>query len=120
MAFGCSCDEAPPSITTLQLHEIPPSGGDTLFSSMYAAYDALSDRMKTLLDGLTAHHSGEDAYRRLFRFDNPGEASWPEANHPLVREHPESPVRLYTPTENLLNESMIFPAWKQKRSLDSC
>ena len=85
-----SCDEAPPSITTLQLHEIPPSGGDTLFSSMNAAYDALSERMKTLLDGLTAHHSGEDAYRRLFRFDKPGEASWPEADHPLVREHPDS------------------------------
>ena len=35
-----------------------PWGGDTLFSSMYAAYDALSTRMKVYLDGLTANHDG--------------------------------------------------------------
>ena len=35
----------------LYLHTIPPMGGDTVFSSMYAAYDALSDGMKDYLDG---------------------------------------------------------------------
>ena len=85
-----SCDEEPPSATTLQLHEIPQQGGDTLFASMYAAYDALSDRMKTMLQGLTARHSGEESYKRLFKFDKPGDAGWPEANHPIVREHPDS------------------------------
>ena len=38
----------------LHLHTLPPTGGDTLFSSMYAAYDALSDKMKQFLDGLVA------------------------------------------------------------------
>ena len=42
------------------------SGGDTLFASMYAAYDALSDRMKAYLEGLTAVHDGEDVYRGLY------------------------------------------------------
>lgn len=86
-----SCDEEPPQASLLQLHDIPPVGGDTLFSSMYAAYDSLSDRMKRLLDGLTARHSGEDSYRKLFKAKivDPGGA-WPEADHPIVRRHPDS------------------------------
>ena len=51
-----SCDEAPPMGSILYLHTIPPVGGDTVFSNMYAAYDALSDRMKAYLEGLTAVH----------------------------------------------------------------
>ena len=40
-------------------HTLPPNGGgDTLFASMYAAYENLSDRMKVYLDGLTALHDG--------------------------------------------------------------
>ena len=38
----------------LYIKQCPPHGGDTLFASMYAAYEALSDRMKAYLDGLTA------------------------------------------------------------------
>ncbi|MGB5756740.1 MAG: TauD/TfdA family dioxygenase [Acidimicrobiales bacterium] len=86
-----SCDEEPPQASILQLHQIPPVGGDTLFSSMYAAYDALSDRMRRLLDGLTARHSGEESYRKLFGVatTEPG-ATWPEADHPVVRRHLDS------------------------------
>lgn len=83
-----SCDEEPPYATILQLHQVPPSGGDTLFASMYAAYEALSPRMKTMLQGLTAHHSGEWSYRRLFKFKM--ESTPPEADHPIVRQHPET------------------------------
>ena len=46
--------------------QCPPKGGDTLFATMYAAYDALSDRMKTYLDGMTAVHDGESVYRGLY------------------------------------------------------
>ncbi len=83
-----SCDECPPQASILQLHRIPPIGGDTLFSSLAAAYDALSDRMKGMLDGLTARHSGEEPFRHLFRFTSsePG-GSWPEHDHPVVRKH---------------------------------
>jgi taurine dioxygenase len=47
----------------LYLHTVPPVGGDTLFASQYAAYDALSPGIKTYLEGLTATHSGEQVYR---------------------------------------------------------
>ena len=58
-----SCDEEPPLGSILYLHTVPAVGGDTLFASQYAAYDALSSRMKTYLEGLTATHSGDHVYR---------------------------------------------------------
>lgn len=86
-----SCDEQPPQASILQLHQVPPSGGDTLFSSLYAAYSTLSDRMKCYLDGMTARHSGEESYRKLFRAAmTDAAATWPEADHPIVRRHPAS------------------------------
>jgi len=85
-----SCDAEPPQASILQLHEIPEIGGDTLFSSLAAAYDALSDRMKAMLDGLTALHSGEEPFRRTFQFPSGESEGWPEHDHPVVRLHPES------------------------------
>jgi taurine dioxygenase len=54
-----SCDVEPPMGSILYIKQCPPRGGDTLFANMYAAYESLSDRMKTYLDGLTALHDGE-------------------------------------------------------------
>ena len=61
-----SCDPEPPMGSILHIRECPPSGGDTPFASMYAAYEALSDRLKVYLDGRTALHDGEHVYRGLF------------------------------------------------------
>src|SRR5204863_3469958 len=57
-----SCDEQPPMATILRMETVPPAGGDTLFASMYAAYDALSDSMKAFLAPLTAVHDGKHVY----------------------------------------------------------
>ncbi|HZT18196.1 MAG TPA: TauD/TfdA family dioxygenase, partial [Dongiaceae bacterium] len=65
-----SCDPEPPMGSVLHLRVVPPVGGDTLFASMYAAYDALSARMKTYLEGLAATHDGEGYYRG--RYTNRG------------------------------------------------
>ncbi|ODT87256.1 TauD/TfdA family dioxygenase [Phenylobacterium sp. SCN 70-31] len=84
-----SCDEEPPMGSILLIRECPPEGGDTLFANMYAAYDALSDRMKAHLEGLTAVHDGEHVYRGLYA--NLGVAdkpTYPRAIHPVVRTHP--------------------------------
>lgn len=46
--------DAPPSLTLLYALELPPLGGDTLWASQYAAYDALSPGLRRLLDPLRA------------------------------------------------------------------
>ena len=81
-----SCDGEPPMGSILQLQEMPKTGGDTMFASMYAAYDALSDSMKRMLADLTAVHDGGHVFRR--RFDK--NRHYPTTEHPVVIRHPES------------------------------
>ena len=84
-----SCDEEPPMGSILYIKECPPAGGDTLFASMYAAYDALSDRMKAYLEGLRAVHDGEENYRGTYaNFGVKDKPSYPRAVHPVIRTHP--------------------------------
>ena len=87
-----SCDAEPPMMSILRLHTLPPLGGDTLFASMYAAYDALSEPMKQLLGGLTATHDGGPNYRdRAGRQGvDTSTKAYPASSHPIVRTHPET------------------------------
>ena len=87
-----SCDEEPPLGTMLQLHILPPCGGDTLFSNMYSAYDALSEPLKTLVDDLSATHASEHIYKGRYsdRGQNDTEIDCPTAVHPVVRTHPKT------------------------------
>ena len=78
-------DAIPPMGSILYIHTLPAVGGDTLFSSMYAAYDALSDRMKAYLEGLYAEHDGNHVYKPLFPDID---RDYPCSNHPIVRTHP--------------------------------
>ena len=73
----------------LYIKTCPPKGGDTLFANMYAAYEALSDRMKTIY-GLTAFHDGEYVYRGLYKNSRRRREAekYPRAVHPVVRTHP--------------------------------
>ncbi|KAK7509024.1 uncharacterized protein IWZ02DRAFT_195351 [Phyllosticta citriasiana] len=80
----------PPSYTSLKLLSGPPrgGGGNTLWSSQYAVYDALSPHMQKYLESLTALHSahiqaeGSKAMGRAVRRDPI------VTEHPLVRVHP--------------------------------
>ena len=84
-----SCDPEPPMGSILYIKTCPPKGGDTLFANMYAAYDALSDRMKVYLDGLLAVHDGEENYRGTYKnFGVADKPVYPRAEHPVVRTHP--------------------------------
>lgn len=85
-----SCDIEPPLGTMLQLHILPETGGDTMFSDMYSAYNELSDKYKILLDGLIAIHESEHLYSGRYedRGVNRDNIKTPVANHPLIRTHP--------------------------------
>lgn len=83
-----SCDSEPPLGTILQLLEVPAIGGDTLFASMYAAWDALSAPMKKMLDGMTALHDGEATYRGRYEGAVETGKVYPRTVHPVARTHP--------------------------------
>ena len=88
-----SCIAEPPMGSILHLNTIPEGGGgDTLFASAGAAYDALSDTLKAFLEPLTAIHAGEQVYRGRYKhqgIDDSGK-TYPESEHPVVRTHPVS------------------------------
>jgi len=87
-----SCDVEPPLGTCLQIHLLPPCGGDTMFANMYAAYETLSPTMQTFLQELTAMHESEHIYRGRYEgrgVDNSGK-NFPSAEHPVIATHPKS------------------------------
>ena len=88
--------EKPPMGSMLLSKEIPPYGGDTLFACQYAAYEALSDTMQRLLDGLQGLNTSAKAdvsKTREDRIKSDGNESSPKSfssAHPVVRTHPET------------------------------
>jgi len=84
----------PPKATMLYALEVPPAGGDTMFASMYAAYDALSSGMKAVADTLKGLNVGE---RQLAFFSgiksmtqkDPGDMVV-STLHPVARTHPDT------------------------------
>jgi taurine dioxygenase len=93
-----SYDQVPALGSVLLAREVPPRGGDTMFSNMYLAYETLSDGYKKMLEGLRAVHSsrhifganagyhGNDLKGRLH---NPDLATQ-DAVHPVVITHPDT------------------------------
>jgi taurine dioxygenase len=88
--------ETPPLAGILAAKQMPPSGGDTLWSSCSAAYAALSEPMRRFLDGLTAQHSVAKSFPPERWQNDPAfkeryeraVAKHPPVNHPVVRTHP--------------------------------
>ena len=71
--------DSPALMSVLHMVKCPEIGGDTMWSSLSAAYDALSDPLKDLCDGLTALHDAR-----------PHGKPEKTAIHPVVRTHPET------------------------------
>jgi taurine dioxygenase len=88
--------EKPPLGSILYAVEVPPQGGDTLFSCMYRAFDALPDDLKNKLDGKFGINSSRKAAAAVTRTaridDSPGEKKDEvfHSRHPIVRTHPET------------------------------
>jgi taurine dioxygenase len=92
-----SYDEAPAMGSILYAREVPEVGGDTIFASMYAAYDSLSEGMKSMLCSLNAVHSSRHVFGAraerpadlATRLGNQADATQ-DAVHPMVIRHPLS------------------------------
>lgn len=86
-----SYNDIPPMASVLYGMEVPPSGGDTWFANMYAAYESLDDATKQRLDGLVCIHdasrnSAGELRRGFSETTDPSQAVG--ARHPVVRTHP--------------------------------
>lgn len=90
---------APPMGALLYGLEVPPVGGDTMFANQYLAYEALSDGMKRMIEGLQCWHTD----RKVAGPNSPAalakrstkvreDDAWRETRHlhPVVRTHPET------------------------------
>ncbi|HVR52659.1 MAG TPA: TauD/TfdA family dioxygenase, partial [Pseudorhodoferax sp.] len=88
--------QEPPMGSMLLSRQVPPYGGDTLFASQYAAYEALSDTMKKLIDplvGISSSAKADVSKTREDRIKTDGKQEAPKeyrAEHPVVRTHPET------------------------------
>ncbi len=84
-----SCDARPPGLSMLRIEQTPPVGGDTLWASMYEAYETLSPSMQEYLLTLTALHTGDKAYVGRYSARQ-ADVEYPRNVHPVVRTHPIS------------------------------
>jgi taurine dioxygenase len=86
--------DEPPMGTILLARELPPYGGDTLFANQVAAYDALSDGLKTTLSTLTGVNTSAKADASKTREDRIKDSGHKTEDlvsyHPTVRTHPET------------------------------
>jgi taurine dioxygenase len=89
----------PPFGSILRAVRLPSVGGDTCFASMYAAYEALSPSLRTMLEPLRATH---DLSRMLRKAIANGQAAddfddmqrrWPPVSHPVIRTNVDTGQR---------------------------
>lgn len=84
--------DMPPMGCVLRCVECPPVGGDTMWANMAKAYADLPDHIKETIDGLKARHSIEASFgaRMSEEKRHALKAQYPDAEHPVVRTHPET------------------------------
>jgi taurine dioxygenase len=94
-----SYDQIPAMASILYAKEVPDVGGDTLFASMHAAYEELSEGLRETLESLRAIHSSRHVFGRdrseevNGKIDNRlgnSEMAQQDALHPVVIRHPET------------------------------
>ena len=84
--------EKPPFGCVLRCVECPPVGGDTMWVNMAEAYNRLPEPVKVQISGLRARHSIEATFGAGMPIEKrlALKAQFPDAEHPVVRTHPES------------------------------
>lgn len=88
--------EVPPMGCVLRCVECPPVGGDTMWANMALAYERLPETVKQQIAGLRARHSIECTFGAAMPIERrlALKAQFPDAEHPVVRTHPETGEKL--------------------------
>jgi taurine dioxygenase len=104
-------EEQPFKATQLYALAIPSVGGDTLFASMYAAYDALPERLKRTLEGRLGAFTYGGRNTKSSVLLNPEDRDWTPVYHPIIRVHPETGRKaLYFDPGKILRIEGVDPA----------
>lgn len=116
-----SYDQIPAMGSILVARELPPTGGDTLFSSMAAAYEALSDGLKAVLETMRAVHTADHIYGPEGFLSNSDQG--PDlkgrdlktlAVHPVIIKHPDTGQKLLYVNSAFTTH---FEGWNRDESL---
>jgi taurine dioxygenase len=118
--------ERPPAIALLTCLEVPAYGGDTMWASTTAAYEALSPQMRGMLDGLETVHSCHQSFVEIAERKSGIEGlagrikqAYPALTHPLVRTHPESGKRsLFMTDRGVMHHIANLPRRESDAILD--
>jgi taurine dioxygenase len=96
----------PCALTILYGVAVPPTGGDTQFINMYAAYDGLSPALRHRIDGLKVVHTYDSSRKgtRIAKLNAAEASRLPPVVHPLVRSHPETGRRALYMNPNRMEE----------------
>lgn len=116
-----SYDQIPAMGSILVARELPPVGGDTLFSSMAAAHDALSEGLRQTLSGMRAVHTSDHIYRPDGYYaqtdmaaDLKGHDVSTRAVHPVIIRHPVTGQKLLYVNAAFTTH---FEGWTREESL---
>ena len=116
-----SYDQTPAMGSVLLARQTPPMGGDTLFASLGAAYDALSNGLKATLEGLRAIHSADHVYGHDGVYaktdqaaDLKGHDIQTYAVHPAVIRHPVTRRKILYVNPAF---TLRFEGWTREESL---
>ena len=116
-----SYDQVPAMGSILVARELPPQGGDTLFASMAAAYESLSDGLKATLEGMRAVHTADHIYGPQGFLSNSdqgvdlkGRNLKTLAVHPAIIRHPDTGQKLLYVNSAFTTH---FEGWSRDESL---
>jgi alpha-ketoglutarate-dependent taurine dioxygenase len=84
----------PPSASILRGDIVPPYGGDTQWTNLAAAYNALSPTLRAFVDGLRGLHRFSVPTGEQSVYDDYVSRNTLISHHPLVRVHPVSGERV--------------------------
>lgn len=111
---------APPFGCVLRCIEGPPVGGDTMWANMVLAYERLPDHVKQQIADLRARHSIEASFGAAMPVDKrlALKAQYPDAEHPVVRTHPETGRKALFVSEHFTTRIVGLPEDESRALLD--
>ena len=115
-----SSQETPPQAALLTPVHLPDAGGDTMWASMPAAFDALSSRMQHMLEGMEALHSTAAVVRHYAEGDPRGIFGKGESFvHPVVITDPVTRRKMLYVNSNYTERIVGMSEWESDRLLST-